>query len=182
MLLNVTWKDYLILRDVLDSPGVRMTYSKGALELMSPSTRHEMWKTNIARLVELYAHVKRIDLHGYGSTTLRREMKQRGAEPDECYLLGKVLTDVPEIALEVIDTSPLLDKLEVYAAMGIAEVWVFRDGAFVIHALDHASGHYVAGASSALLPGLDFAKVATYALRIDTPQALREFEEEIRRS
>ena len=147
---------------------------------MSPSPEHEMWKKNIARLVELYAHVKRIDLHGYGSTTFKREAKQRGAEPDECYLIGKVLADTPEIALEVILTSPLLDKLEVYAGMGIAEVWVFRDGAFVIHALDPATGRYVERASSALIPGLDFAKVATYALRTDTPQALREFEEEIR--
>src|SRR5271156_5821155 len=80
MLLYVSWKEYVVMRDLLDGPGLRMTYLEGKLELMSPSTDHEMWKKNIARLVELFAHVKRIDLHGYGSTTFKREAKQRGLE------------------------------------------------------------------------------------------------------
>jgi Uma2 family endonuclease len=181
LLGHVAWKDYVLIRDVLDGPGVRMTYLKGALEIMSPSPDHERWKTNIARLVELYAHIKRIELYGYGSTTFRKEMKQRGAEPDECYLVGKPLADLPEIVLEVIHTSPLVDKLDVYRGMGIGEVWVFRDGAFTIHVLDRAQGGYIVRPSSPLLPGLDFAVVARYAVREDTPQALREFEADVRR-
>jgi Uma2 family endonuclease len=181
ILLNgVTWKDYVLVRDVLDGPGVRMTYLRGVLELMSPSLEHELWKTNIARLVELYAHIKRIELHGYGSTTFKKEAKERGAEPDECYLVGKKLADMPEIVLEVIHTSPLIDKLDVYAGMGISEVWVFRDGAFTIHVLDRAQSGYNVRSFSPLLPDLDFATVARLALREDTPQALREFEEYVR--
>jgi Uma2 family endonuclease len=130
--------------------------------------------------VELYAHIERIELYGYGSTTFKKEAKQRGAEPDECYLVGKKLTDMPEIALEVIHTSPLVDKLDVYAGMGISEVWVFREGAFAIHVLDRAKGRYDVRSSSPLLPGLDFVAVARYAVREDTPQALREFEQHVR--
>jgi Uma2 family endonuclease len=181
ILLNgITWKDYVLLRDVLDGPGVRLTYLRGVLELMSPSREHELWKTNIARLVELYAHVRRVELHGYGSTTFKKEAKERGAEPDECYLVGKNLAEMPEIVLEVIHTSPLIDKLDVYAGMGISEVWVFRDGRFTIHVLDCAHGRYDVRTSSALLPGLDFDTVARFAVREDTPQALREFEELVR--
>ena len=77
-------------------------------------------------------------------------------------------------------TSALLDKLDVYAAMGVAEVWIFREGAFAIHGLDRPAGRYVERSSSALLPGLDFGMLARYAVRTDTPQALREFEAEIR--
>src|SRR6266700_1923220 len=101
LLRSVSWKDYVIVHAALDRPGVHMTYLEGALEIMSPSPEHEMWKKNIARLAELYAHVKGIDLHGYGSTTFRTEVKERGAEPDECYLIGKPLADMPEIVLEV---------------------------------------------------------------------------------
>jgi Uma2 family endonuclease len=180
LLSNISWKDYVLIRDVLEGPGVRMTYLGGVLELMSPSPMHELWKTNIARLVELYAHIKRIDLRGYGSTTFRQEAKLRGAEPDECYLIGKTLADMPDIVLEVIHTSPLIDKLDVYAGMGIPEVWVFREGAFSIHGLDPAQGRYSARSSSPLLPALDFAVVARYAVREDTPQALREFESQVR--
>src|SRR5256885_1813095 len=130
LLHGVSWKDYVIVREALDGPTPRMTYLEGALELMSPSREHEMWKKNIARLIELYAHVRGIDLRGYGSTTFRSEARARGVEPDECYLVDKKLGDVPEIVLEVIHTSPLLDKLQVYAGLRIAEVWLFKDGVF----------------------------------------------------
>ena len=33
----------------------------------------------------------------------------------------------------MIHSSPLLNKLDVYAAMAIQEVWVFRDGVFTLY-------------------------------------------------
>src|SRR5436190_19438633 len=75
---GVRWKDYVILREALDTPGLRMTYCEGALELMSPSRIHELRKTTIARLVELYAFLRELPLVGYGSTTFRKEAKERG--------------------------------------------------------------------------------------------------------
>ncbi len=181
LLHDVSWKEYVILRELIDRPGLRMTYLRGALELMSPSPEHELWKKNIARFIELYAYVMNIDLYGYGSTTFKKEAKERGAEPDECYLVGKQLADFPEIVLEVIHTSPLLNKLEVYAGMGVAEVWIFKDRKFSLYGLETATSQYVELARSRLLPDLDFALVARFAIRPDTPQALREFERAIRR-
>jgi Uma2 family endonuclease len=179
LLRGVAWKEYVILRELLDRPGLRMTYLEGALELMSPSPEHELWKTNIARFIELYAHVKGLDLYGYGSRTFKKEAKERGAEPDECYLLDKQLVEFPEIVLEVIHTNPLLDKLEVYAGFGVQEVWVFKDQRFSLYALEH--GRYVVIERSRLLPELDFELIARFAIRPDTPRALREFEAELRR-
>ena len=122
LLYGVSWKDYVLLRELLDGPSPRMTYREGVLELMSPSRDHELWKTNIARLVELYAHIRGLELYGYGGTTFKKEAKDRGCEPDECYLVGKDLVDVPDIVLEVIHTNPLLDKLDVYAGLEVPEV------------------------------------------------------------
>jgi Uma2 family endonuclease len=181
LLHNVSWKDYVLLRDVLDGPSPRMTYLKGALELMSPSPEHELWKKNIARLVELFAHRRGIALHGYGSTTFKKEAAERGAEPDECYLIGKKLADYPEIVLEVLHTNPLLDKLDVYRAFAVEEVWIFKNGAFTVHILDAAKKRYEVHPASKLLPDLDFGMLGRYAIREDTPQALREFENEIAR-
>ena len=112
---GVRWKDYVILREALDTPGLRMTYCEGTLELMSPSLAHEADKKSIARLVELYAFVRRVRLNGYGSTTFGREARERGAQPDECYCIGRTLKEgeLPDIVLEVIHTNPLLDKLHV---------------------------------------------------------------------
>jgi hypothetical protein len=41
MLLNgVSWEQYVLLRDELDVPGLKLTYCEGTLELKSPSFGH----------------------------------------------------------------------------------------------------------------------------------------------
>jgi hypothetical protein len=57
-------------------------------------------------------------------------------------------------------------------------IWVFQDGVFRIYALA-ADGAYGEQTASRLMPSLDFAVVARYAVRADTPRVLREFEQEI---
>src|SRR5450432_2968541 len=89
VLYGVPWLAYVTLRDALDDRcGLKMTYLEGALELMSPSSLHEDAKKIIARLVEVWAMEKDLDLRGFGGATFRREAKQRGLEPAECYKLG----------------------------------------------------------------------------------------------
>jgi Uma2 family endonuclease len=70
---GASWKDYVILREVLDTPGLRMTYCEGVLELMSPSREHELWKTTIARLVELHAFLTVYDGFGIPEVWLWRD-------------------------------------------------------------------------------------------------------------
>jgi Uma2 family endonuclease len=48
---------------------------------MRPSRLHEEAKVILARLLEAWAVERRIDLRGFGSTTFRREARQRGLEP-----------------------------------------------------------------------------------------------------
>lgn len=182
MLLHASWDEYVTMRELLDRPGLKMTFIEGALELMSPSREHELWKKSIARLIELFAHLNRIPLHGYGSTTFKKQALELGAEPDECYLVGQQLVEFPHIVLEVIHSSPLLDKLRVYLGFGVPEVWVFRNGRFALHGLARDPARYVPLERSALLPAIDFAMIARYAVRPDQAQALWDFEAEIRRT
>jgi Uma2 family endonuclease len=178
---GVSWKDYAILREALDTPGLRMTYCEGALELMSPSRAHGLRKTTIARLVELYAFERGLPLVGYGSTTFRREAKERGAEPDECWCMGSLMRDgeYPHIVLEVIATNPLLDKLLVYDGLAVPEVWLWRDGAFELY-LRRDGGGYDRIEHSRFLPELDFALLARFVTREDQDVALREFAQALR--
>src|SRR5687768_5284258 len=105
LLVNgVSWKEYVLLNDALETPGLRMTYHMGALELMTLSPEHERIKSVIARLVELYALERDVPLFAYGSTTFRREAREAGAEPDECYVVGGPLREFPDIAIEVVIT------------------------------------------------------------------------------
>jgi len=171
---GVRWNDYVLLRDTLDTPGLRMTYCEGTLELMSPSLIHELNKKTIARLIELYAFIRHLALVGYGSTTFRLQVKERGAEPDECYCVGRriIQGEFPDIVLEVIHTHPLLDKLEVYRGFAIPEVWLFQDSAFEIYRLIEDS--YQRVERSGFLPELDFALLARLAVRPDQDEALHE--------
>jgi Uma2 family endonuclease len=176
LLTGVHWKEYVILREALDTPGLRMTYLEGELELMSPSKAHEKNKTLIARLIETYAFLARIPLNGYGSTTFRREALARGVEPDECWVVGRELRDEgdrPDIVLEVIETAPLLDKLAVYDGFGVPEVWLYERGTFAVYLRRKRSGYELAK-RSALLAELDFARLASLVLMGDQRAALEE--------
>lgn len=164
VLHGVPWWTYVALRDALDDQsGLKMTYLRGTLELMSPSTLHEDAKKIIARLVEAWAMERDLDLRGFGGATFRREAKERGLEPDECYKLGKLEEDgVPDIAIEVIVSNPLVDKMAVYAGLGVPEVWEWRPttSSIIVHRLEGEA--YQPRNKSEVLPDLDVAQLSQF--------------------
>lgn len=178
LLQNVPWSAYVVLRDSIESASVRMTYLEGLLEIMSPSRRHEVEKKQIARLIELFALERDIPLYGYGSTTFREEAKARGLEPDECYCRAEDRA-VPDIALEVVVTSPAIEKLAVYGGLGVREVWFFEENAFRLFTL--REGRYHPIAASEVLPEIDLGLIAALAQRPDQHAALRELRDQVRR-
>ncbi len=178
LLTDVPWSTYVVLRDSVENAGVRMTYLKGSLEIMSPSKDHEVDKTQIARLLELFCLERDIPLFGYGSTTFRKEEKERGLEPDECYCRGED-REIPDIALEVIATHGAIDKLEVYRGLGVREVWIFEAGRFRVLVL-RADG-YEPATTSEVLPEIDLAEVARFASMADQHAALQGYRAVLRR-
>jgi len=181
LLRGVTYAQYEALADARGESAVpRMTYLGGELELMSPSIDHESIKTMWARLLEAYGEEAGIELAGFGSWTVRSEPAERGLEPDECYVIGAVRKPVPDIALEVVWTSGLLDKLEVYRGLGVHEVHVWRDGRISIHVLQ--GGRYQSAPRSDLLPDLDLDLLTSYLLRPDQTAAVREYRALLRKS
>jgi len=177
LLSNVPWEAYVAFRDAVDSPSVRMTYLEGMLEIMSPSREHEVGTKQIARLLELFCLERDIPLYGYRSMTMRKQKKERGLEADECYCRDKD-GEIPHIALEVIVTHGLLDKLEVYRGLGVREVWMFENGAFRVVELRGES--YEPISASAIFPEVDLARIAHFATQPDQHAALRAFKAELR--
>ena len=179
ILNGISWRDYGVLRELLDSPGLRMTYLEGTLEIMSPSRLHEDVKTRIARLLELYALERDIALYGYGSTTFKHEPKERGLEPDECYVGGKPQTEgFPELAIEVIVTSGGLDKLEVYRGLGVREVWVWDEGRISVYVL--GPDGYEERSASEVIAGIDLDAIAQLAGEADQHAALKQLRDRLR--
>ena len=160
-LYGVTWEQYDTLVSLFMDrfPGLRMTYLEGTLEIMGTSSEHERLKKIIARLLEMYAVEKRITLNGYGNTTFRKQAKQRGLEPDECYCLGE-LTDVPDIAIEIAITSGDVDKLAVYQGLGVTEVWFWQNSRFILYRLQEEAYQQIE--SSEFLPNLDLNLLAQF--------------------
>jgi Uma2 family endonuclease len=175
VLHGVPWGTYVSLRDTLDESGsgVRMTYLEGTLELMSPSRNHEDYKTIIARLLEAYAEENDLDLRGFGGMTFRKKAKKRGLEPDECYSLGK-MGKTPDIAVEVVVSSGLIDKLLVYQGLAVPEVWLWEDGKLTVHRLTKQG--YEVRARSEVLPGLDLDHLAGFvALDVNQTQQVKAY-------
>lgn len=177
LLTDVPWSTYVVLRDSIESASVRMTYLEGSLEIMRPSRGHEVGKKQIARLLELFCLERDIPLFGYGSTTFRKEEVKRGLEPDECYARGED-KETPDIALEVVVTRGSIDKLQVYGGLGVREVWVFEKGAFRLFAL--RNDRYEPIAASEVLPEVDLARLAHFAMQADQHAALKAFRDELR--
>ena len=135
LLHNVPWSTYEVLLSDLDPRGTRLTYDRGNLEIMSPSREHERLKTLIGRMIETITVEWNIPISSGGSTTIKSEMKKRGLEPDECYYIanearmrGKDDFDVnedppPDLVVEVDITRSSLNRMDLYAAFGVPEVW-----------------------------------------------------------
>jgi Uma2 family endonuclease len=162
VLHGVSWAQYEALLAALgnDHPSLRLTYLRGTLEIMTTSPYHEELKKMIARLLEMWAFELDIPLSGYGAATFRKEAALRGLEPDECYVVDGNLVDFPDIAIEVVHLHHDVDKMAVYAGLGVREVWLFDVGAFAVHRLV-GDGYQVATAS-ALLPQLDLELLARF--------------------
>ena len=176
---GVSWKDYAIAREALDGPGLRMAFCEGVLELMTPRRPHEEWKKSVARLVELWALERDIPLYGYGSTTFKSAIRERGVEPDGCYCVGAEMHEWPQIVIEVVHTSPVaIDRRHLYEGLGAPELWIFEHGAFALWSHDGTSYRRVD--RSPLLPDLDFTRLAGFVVRSDQHQALKEWRDTIR--
>ena len=147
-----SWQTYqTVLKAFEDSP-VRVTFDRGALELMSPSGPHERLKKLLDRLISAAAEELEISLRSQGSTTFSREELNRGLEPDECYYIehepdvrdrDDVGSDAPppDLAVEVEVSRTALDRMGIYADLGVPEVWRLSGTDLVMLRLDE-SGSY----------------------------------------
>lgn len=178
-MFGLRWTDYEILLAIRGESAVpRMTYCNGVLELMSPSTIHETFKTSFSRLLEAWADEREWDFNGFGSWTIKRPGLDRGLEPDECYVLGIDPGERPDIAIEVVHTSGGLDKLDIYRAIGVPEVWRWEDERMTVFVLEE--GAYVSGERSRLLPEVDVALLARLALEPNQRLAVKKLREHLR--
>ncbi len=178
---NVPWETYIAITDALgERAGLRVCYCEGTLELMGPGYAHEDTKKRISRLLELYAYLSDVPIHGLGSMTYRRKPRRRGAEPDECYYVGKVSKGPPHIAVEVAISRSMIDKLSLYAGLGVSELWIWEGGHLGVHLLGK-SGNYREVKRSRALPDLDVEELSSFVQMPDQNAAVKAYGKQLQK-
>lgn len=173
VLPRVKWETYARLVDDDEERRVpRLTYDRGVLEIVSPSMPHEEDANTIARVVEIVAAWMNVPIRSVVSTTFRRSDLERGFEADASFyiqnaarLQGRRQIDLandppPDLVLEMEVSRSAIDKLALFASMGIPEVWRMDGESVAIHVLD--GDRYADAAASRALPVLTAAVVTRF--------------------
>lgn len=165
ILHGVTWATFeRLLADRGDSAGPRLAYDQGTVELTMPSPEHEWLKGTLTQIVDAIAFARDLHYQNLASTTFTRQDLDRGFEPDACFYIQHAadLQDIehldlatdppPDLVIEIDITNPSLNKLPLYAAIGVPEVWRYtRDG---IQLYQLQGDEYESIVSSVVLPGI----------------------------
>ncbi len=179
LLNNVGWELYQALRDEAENRHVRMTYDQGMLEMMSPSKQHERVAYLLGRFIDVWTEERNIAVQSCRTTTFRRDDQQRALEPDNCYYirhesrvrdreqLDLSIDPPPDLAIEIDVTSPSVNRLSIYAAIGVPEVWRWRQEGINVYELQGDA--YQLRAGSGALPGFPINEAAaTLARRLQS--------------
>lgn len=183
---GVGWRGYQSLLGLVGNQQIRLTYDRGDVELMSPLSRHERSKSRLGRMVEILTEELDIPIICVGSTTLNREDLDRGLEADESFYLKSfsLIGDVdhldmnadppPDLAIEIEITRPVLNRLGIYGALGVPEIWRF-DGKNLKVLIRQEDGTYRDNADSEALPWISIEEIQRFvvedAYREDTTWA-----------
>jgi Uma2 family endonuclease len=176
-LSGIRWQTYETLLEELSDRRLRLTYNRGNLEIMAPSAEHEFGKEVLGRFVETLAEELEVKIYPLGSTTFKRP-ELSGAEPDKCFYIrninavrGKRRLDptkdpVPDLIIEIDITSSSNHRLQVYADLGVAEVWVYNGSSLVIKQLQ--TGIYINSQTSQFFVNLPILAIADFLQQAET--------------
>ncbi len=168
LLYGVSWETYeRLLNEHNEDNGTHFSFTDGNLEIMVLSYEHEHLKETFILFINAITEEWNIEIEGAGSTTFQREDIAKGFEPDASYyfhnlerIRGKKRLDLkkdppPDLVIEVDITSPSLDKLPIYAAVGVLEVWRHDGEDLTFYRL--RGKKYIKVKESHLLPGMTIA-------------------------
>lgn len=194
VLHNLDWPSYQAIAKTLNGHHVRLTYDRGRLEFMTISHRHERYSNLLGQFIQVLTDELDLPRHSAGSTTFGREDLDRALEPDECFYLKNepavrdkdeidlTVDPAPDLAVEIDISRSSLNRLGIYAAMGVPEVWRF-DGEQLRVYLLQGNGAYIETNTSNIFPFLPMATVVAFLQRrreMNETQLIRAFRKWVR--
>lgn len=185
-----TWADYeALLESRRDDAAIKIRFNAHTQEisLMAPLAGHGRRIDILVDLVKALLRYQERDWDSSHPMTLKR-FQEAGAEPDACFyiqnwqaLLGKDRIDLsqdppPDLAIEMDLTS--LTGLDVYQALAVPEVWIYRKGSLSVYRL--SQNGYQDSSTSSAFPDVDVKNLLPQyverAWAAGSSIALREFE------
>ena len=173
VLRNISWETFeALLRETGEDRGSRFAYDCGTLEIMTPLYEHENPKIQFDRFIVALAEELEIEIKSAGSTTLKRRIKNRGIEPDNCYYIqneiavrGRQELDLetdppPDLAIEIDISSSSVNKLGIYSALGVPELWRYNGRVLKFYKL--AEGQYIECKFSRAFPLVSVTEISRF--------------------
>jgi len=190
---GVSWPTYkAVMADVGDGRAWRIAYDQGVLEIRMPLQKHEQPKVLLASFVEALADELDIEVMHLGSLLLEREDLNRAIEPDTCFYIQNEslvrdkeinlsVDPPPDLAIESDHTHSSMNKHDIYAALGVPELWRYHKQTLQIYLL--VDSKYQISDRSLAFPCLPVAEVPEFIERskeIGQRSTVRLFRERIR--
>jgi Uma2 family endonuclease len=169
ILKGVSWSTFkALMADIGEDRSCRIAYDQGMLEIMVPYEQHEEPKILISSFVEALADELEIEIRQLGSLTLEREDLIRVVEPDTCFYIqneskvrGKNINlqnvPPPDLAVESDYTHSSLNKFNIYASLGVPELWRYSKQTLQVYQL--VEGNYELSDKSIAFPFLPIAEL-----------------------
>ncbi|HEX7377192.1 MAG TPA: Uma2 family endonuclease [Pirellulales bacterium] len=153
VLSAIPWQVYQQLRANEENWHVQMSYDAGELELMSPSSDHEAIKELLVEMFKAFTEELRIPRRSLGATTWQIEKLAKALEADACfYILNhhrvrqRRQVDLardppPDLAIEAEVSRSVVSRLDIYAALGVPEIWRWNKNGLTALSLDVEHGY-----------------------------------------
>ncbi len=192
-LTGIKWQTFkAIMSDVGDGRAWRIAYAEGVLEIRMPLIEHEEPVGMIEHFVGVVVDELGIEMRQLGALTLEREDLTRAIEPDSCFYIqnesvvrGKSINlpadPPPDLVVESDYTSSSLNKFSIYAALGVPEIWRYRNQCLVVYQL--VEGNYEERENSLAFPFLPIAQIPVLieqSKAIGQRAAVRLFRDKVR--
>lgn len=148
---SLNWDAYQqILHALNEGRSTRLTYDRGTLEITMPSEAHEFAAELIGLFIRILVGEMGLELKSMRSTTLQRPDLDRSPEPDNAYYIQshhKVAAKTidltqdppPDLVVEIDITHTDIDKLQLYANLGVPEFWRYNGQIWRIYQLHDGS-------------------------------------------
>ncbi len=179
LLENISWSTFeTLLKEIGGRRGYRIAYDNGMLEIMSPLYEHKNPKIRSDRFIFILAEELGIEIKSAGSMTLKRERAKKGIEPDNCYYiqnepavrdreeLDLETAPPPDLAIEIDITSSSMNKLAIYSALRVPELWLYNGRVLKFYQL--AEIEYIERDFSIAFPFVSVAEMAGFFTRTQT--------------